>query len=108
MVIVRFSEGFEKELKKNCSKSEAKSTVKTLADTKPTDGDYIALVANVLLKERRLKTFRFYFVQKNTQIQFLSKEELKDHILKFTGMSKKNNQQKVIDRLKEDLKRFGV
>lgn len=107
MVIVQFTEGFEKELKKYLNKAEATTVVKNLAKTQPTDGDYVALVANILLKERKIKSFRFYFVQDNKQIQFLSKEELKNRILKFIAISKKNNQQDVIDKLKDDLKKFG-
>ena len=85
-MVVRFTEGFEKELKKRLSKTEARSVVLNLAKTKPTDGDFVSVVADVLLKEKRLKSFRFYFVQE---------------------LSKKNNQQDIIDKLKEDLKTFG-
>lgn len=108
MVEVRFTEGFEKELKKATSKPEAKGIVKKLAGTKPTDGDFIALVGDVLLKEKKLKSFRFYFVQSKEQLHYLSKEELKTHLLTFIALSKKNNQQEVIDKLKEDLKRFNL
>lgn len=77
-MVVEFSEEFEKDLKKYCSKAEAKSAVKRLAQTKPTDGDYIALVGNILLKERKNKTFRFYFDQDNKRVRYLSKEDLKN------------------------------
>ena len=106
-MVVRFTEGFEKELKKRLSKTEARYVVLNLAKTKPTDGDFVSVVADVLLKEKRLKSFRFYFVQENQKIQFLSKEELKQHVLQFIALSKKNNQQDIIDKLKEDLKTFG-
>ena len=106
-MVVRFTEGFEKELKKHFSKIEARSAVLNLAKTKPTDGDFVSVVADVLLKEKRLKSFRFYFVQENQKIQFLSKEEIKQHVLQFIALSKKNNQQDIIDKLKEDLKTFG-
>ena len=108
MVGVRFTEGFEKELRKATSKSEAKEIVQKLAKTKPTDGDFIALVADVLLKEKKLKSFRFYFVQDNKQLHYISKEELKNHILTFIALSKKNNQQEVIHKIKEDLKRLDI
>ncbi len=106
-MIVRFSKDFEKELKKHCSKSVARKIVEKLRITQPTDGDYVALVTGVLLKERRINTFRFYFVQNNMRMEYLSEEELKNHILQFIAMSKKNNQQNVIDKLKEDLKKAG-
>lgn len=107
MVDVRFSEDFEKLLRKHCSKQEAQTFVKKLAKTTPTDGDYISLVGGVLLKERKIKTFRFYFVQDSTRIEFLSEEELKQRVLLFISISKKNNQQAVIDKLKQDLQKQG-
>lgn len=108
MVVVEFSEGFEKELKKNFSKKDAISTVKKLIQTKPTDGDYLTSVGNIILKEKRQNSFRFYYVQRLEETRFLSKEELKDFLIKFIALSKKNNQQKVIDKIKSDLKEFGL
>jgi len=107
VVIVRFTDAFEKELKKQCSKAVARKIVEKLRVTKPTDGDHIALVTGVLLKERRINTFRFYFIQHNTRLEYLSEEELKNHVLQFIALSKKNNQQAVIDKLKDDLEKAG-
>lgn len=108
MVEVRFSKEFEKQLRKHCAKQEAKTIVEKLAQTQPTDGDYITRVGSILLKERKIKTFRFYFVQDSTRVEFLSEEELKKRILLFIAMSKKNNQQDAIDAIKEDLKDFKL
>ena len=106
-MVVLFSSNFEKELKKKTSQTEAKEIVKILMKTKPTDGDYLALVKNVLIRERKLKTFRFYFVQQNDKVEIMTKEEISDRILKFVALSKKNNQQDIIDKLKKELLEFG-
>jgi hypothetical protein len=106
-MVVEFSRQFIKELKKHSSKSEAKNLVKKLALTSPSEGDFVALIANIVIREKRLKSFRFYFIVQDTKKHVLTKEELRDLIIKFVALSKKNNQQQVINKLKEDLKKFG-
>jgi hypothetical protein len=105
--MVEFSKEFIKELKKHTSKTEAKSLVKKLAKTTPSDGDFIALISNIVIREKRLNTFRFYFIVKDDKKHVITKEELKELIIKFVALSKKNNQQEVINKLKEDLKKVG-
>lgn len=107
-MVVQFTYSFEKALKKALSKTEAKKVVEKLLKTKPTDGKFVSVVANIMIRERKEGSFRFYFIQRNTDVRFLTAEELSAHILKFIELSKKNNQQKVIDRLKEDLDKAGV
>jgi hypothetical protein len=106
--MVEFSKEFIKELKKHTSKTEAKSLVKKLAKTTPSDGDFIALISNIVIREKRLNTFRFYFIVKDDKKHVITKEELKELIIKFVAVSKKNNQQEVINKLKEDLKKVGL
>lgn len=106
-MVVKFSKHFMKELKKRCGKIQAKEIILSLAKTKPTDGDFISIVKDVMIRERKLKSFRFYFVQNNQNIEILTIDEIKDRILKFVAISKKNNQQDVINRLKEDLLKVG-
>jgi hypothetical protein len=106
--MVEFSKEFIKELKKHTSKTEAKSLVKKLAKTTPSDGDFIALISNIVIREKRLNTFRFYFIVKDDKKHVITKEELKELIIKFVALSKKNNQQEVINKLKEDLKKVGL
>lgn len=106
-MVVEFSKQFIKELKKYSSKKEAKVLVEKLALTSPSDGDFVALIANIVIREKKLKSFRFYFIVKDTKKHVITKEELKDLIIKFVALSKKNNQQHIIDKLREDLKKFG-
>jgi len=105
-MVVEFSKQFLKELKKTASKSEAKTIVKKLARTSPSEGDFVALIANIVIREKRMKTFRFYFIVQDNKKHIITKQELKEFIIKFVALSKKNNQQIVIDKLKEDLKQF--
>jgi hypothetical protein len=106
-MVALFSIAFLKELKKHAAQAEAKTLVKKLALTSPSDGDFVALVAHIVIREKRLKTFRFYFIVAEDKKHIITKEELKEFIIKFVALSKKNNQQQVIDKLKEDLQRFG-
>jgi hypothetical protein len=102
-MVVNFSEGFLKELKKHTGKKKAKQLIMKLMKTVSSDGKFIALVKNVLIKERKLKSFRFYFVMQQDRIEIMTRQEIKDRIIKFVALSKKNNQQEVIDKLKKDL-----
>ncbi|MFP4567502.1 MAG: hypothetical protein ACLFN8_01015 [Candidatus Woesearchaeota archaeon] len=106
-MVVEFSKQFIKELKKHSSKTEAKILVNELALTSPADGDFVTLITNIVIREERLKSFRFYFIVQDSKKHIITKEELKNLIIKFVALSKKNNQQHVIDKLKEDLKKFG-
>lgn len=106
-MVVEFSKAFIKELKKVSSKTEAKDIVRKLSKTSPSEGDFVALIANIVIREKRLKTFRFYFITQDNKKHIITKEELKEFIIKFVALSKKNNQQEVIDKLKTDLKQFG-
>ncbi len=106
-MVVEFSKSFIKDLKKQISKSEAKKLVKKLGKTSPSEGDFVALIANIVIREKRIKTFRFYFIVQDNKKQVITKQELKEFIIKFVALSKKNNQQQVIDKLKEDLKQIG-
>ena len=106
-MVVEFSREFLKALKKYASKSEAGTIVKKLSKTSPSDGDFVALVANIVIREKRLKTFRFYFIVDEGKKHIITKEELKQFLIKFVALSKKNDQQEVIDKLKQDLQKFG-
>ncbi|MFT4343592.1 MAG: hypothetical protein ACMXYE_02485 [Candidatus Woesearchaeota archaeon] len=106
-MVVEFSKEFIKKLKRHTSKEEAKKLVKSLSLTTPSEGDFVALVTNIVIREKRLKTFRFYFIVDSKRKHILTKEELDEFLLKFVALSKKNNQQEVINKLKSDLKLFG-
>lgn len=106
-MVVEFSQNFLKELKKHANKSQAIALVKKLALTTHSDGDFVALVANIVIREKRDKTFRYYFIVKNDIKYVITKDELNQMLVKFVALSKKYNQQNVIDKLKKDLQQFG-
>lgn len=106
-MVVEFSKRFVKELKKHISKSDAKKLLRKLATTSPAEGDYVAMVANIVIREKRLKTFRYYFITEQGRKHIITKEELDNFLITFVALSKKNNQQEVIDKLKEDLQKSG-
>ena len=54
------------------------------------------------LQGKEVGRFRFYFVCDNFKIKFLKVEELKDLIIKFIRMSKKDNQDRVIEEIFEN------
>ncbi|MFT4309417.1 MAG: hypothetical protein ACMXYL_02940 [Candidatus Woesearchaeota archaeon] len=104
---VRFTKGFIKEMKKHLSRAEALSIIKKLSNTNPSEGKIISIIGDIVLKEKKLKSFRFYFVFRQANILFMNERELRERILLFIQISKKNNQQRVIEKLIEDLKKNG-
>ena len=106
-MVVTFTESFLKKLVRATSKKEAKTILEDLDKTKVTDGKFITLIKNVMIRERKLKSFRFYFVHQYDTFEIMTEEEIKDRILKFVALSKKNNQDDVIQKLKKDLLENG-
>ena len=74
----------------------------------PKKGKFIGQVSNVVIKELKYKSFRFYFIANNYRIRILSIEKLKDLLIKFVRMSNKKSQQKTIEEIKEVLRKFGA
>ena len=103
-MVVELTKTFFKEIHRKLNKQQATRFLKKLYNTTPSDGKYVALVKDVMIRERKLDSFRFYFIQKNLRIEIMTEQELKKHLLKFVALSKKNNQQYIIDKLKDELK----
>lgn len=78
----------------------------TLEDN-PKKGKYISKVGNIVIKEIRYESNRFYFISDSYKLKFLGVDELGDLLVKFVRMSDKKNQQKVIDEIKDVLKVIG-
>jgi hypothetical protein len=73
----------------------------------PKRGKELTHIGNILVKELKYGTFRFYFITDGFKLKFLRDEEIKDLVLKFIRMSKKKDQQKTIDEIKILLKKLG-
>ena len=104
IITVSLVEDINKKFKKKSI--EIFSLMLTLEDN-PKKGKNIGNVGKVIIKELKYEKFRFYFITDGYKIKFLETEELKDLIIKFVRMSEKNNQQKVINEIKNVLIRLG-
>ena len=60
-----------------------------------------------VVKELKYKGFRFYFIVDGAKLNFLSKGELVDLLMKFVRMSDKRTQQKTIDEIRNILVKIG-
>ncbi|MGM5485431.1 MAG: hypothetical protein ACQEP1_06190 [Nanobdellota archaeon] len=109
MVIVRIDKELVKKLEKKFKSKDLKEIKKLFYSLQenPFQGDHIYTFGTIVLKEKRYKTFRFYFIHSRKLLMVKDPERLKDEIIRFIEMSKKNNQQKVIDKLKEMLRKLG-
>lgn len=73
----------------------------------PKKGKEVGCVGSIVIKEIRYKVYRFYFITDGFKIKFLKDEELSDLLIKFIRMSDKDNQQRVIDEIKNILRNLG-
>ena len=72
-------------------------------------GKLLARVGRIKIKEIRYENvFRLYFLTNEELVKILDKNDLRDILIKFVAMSKKGKeQQEIINKLKEDLKKYG-
>lgn len=108
MVIVRIDESLIKKLEKRFNKKELKE-IKNLflsLQDNPFQGDLLYTFGNIILKEKKYKTFRFYFIHSRKILIIKDIKELQEELIRFIEMSKKNNQQKIINKLKTMMKKI--
>ena len=80
--------------------------MKSLEDN-PKKGKPLGNVGGIIIKEIRYSLCRFYFIADGYKIKMLGASELKDLIIKFVRMSDKKDQQKVINEIKDVLRKLG-
>jgi len=80
--------------------------LETLEDN-PHKGKPIGSVGGIVIKELKYKGFRFYFIMDGNKLKVFSREELTDLLIRFVRMSDKKTQQKVINEIKDILRKFG-
>lgn len=73
----------------------------------PKKGDVVGAVGGVVIKELKYNVYRFYFITDAHKVKFLRGGELTDLLIKFVRMSHKNDQQKVIEKIKNVLRLLG-
>jgi hypothetical protein len=108
MAIVRITEELEEEINKKFKKESIKvfQHIYSLKEN-PKKGKSLASVGNIIIKEIKYESFRFYFITDGYKLKILKSEELKDLLIKFVRMSDKGSQQKTINEIKNVLRRLG-
>ena len=108
MVTVRIDESLVKNLEKKFSKSELSNLKKQFLslEQNPFQGDLIGVFGAIVLKEKKYKSFRFYFIHSKNILVVKDIDKLKNEIIRFIEYSKKNNQQRVIEKLKKILEQL--
>jgi len=71
----------------------------------PKKGKLVGRVGNVAIKELKYKSFRFYFIVDAYRVKFFGVDELHDLLIKFLRMSDKKSQEKVIEEVRDFLRR---
>ena len=105
MVTIVITKELEREINK-IFKEESIKVFELIYSLKenPQKGKSITQIGGILLKELKYKVFRIYFIQKGGTIKFYKNNELQSQLLKFIRISKKDNQQKIIEEIKQFLK----
>jgi hypothetical protein len=73
----------------------------------PQKGKAMGQFGGIVIKELKCDTHRFYFITDGHVLKFGSPEELARLLIKFVRLSGKNDQQKVIDEIKDVLSTLG-
>lgn len=73
----------------------------------PSKGKPLGHAGNIVIKEIKYESFRFYFITGGHKLKCLNAQELRNLLIKFVRMSDKGNQQKTIDEIKRILDILG-
>lgn len=108
MARVVITTSLEREINKRFKKESIKILELLLElEHNPKKGKEIGCVGSVVVKEMRYKVYRFYFITDGYKIKFLKSGELNDLLIKFVRMSSKDDQQSVINEIKDILRKLG-
>ena len=103
MIEFIFTISFLKKLKKVFGKKNALVVLDFLEDLKknPNKGKTLTHIGDIQIKEIKYNSFRFYFIVSKNSLKLVLKDDLKDLLIKFVDLSKKNDQQEVINKIKD-------
>ncbi|MCK5283725.1 MAG: hypothetical protein KAK00_10070 [Nanoarchaeota archaeon] len=73
----------------------------------PKKGKIVGNIGSIIIKEVKYSVYRFYFITDGYRVKIMKNEELTDLLIKFVRMSDKDKQQKVIDEIKDVLRKMG-
>ena len=82
------------------------AAMKTLEE-QPKKGKILATTSGITIKELKFKSFRFYCITDGHTLKFGSQDQLAVLLIKFVKMSKKDNQQQIINQIKDTLRTLG-
>ena len=107
MVKVEILDSLFNEIEKKF-KGEAHKIIDLLESLKenPRRGKPLGNVGGILIKELKYKSFRFYFLVDAYRIKFFGLDQLEDLLIKFVRMNDKKSQQKVINEIKDFLRKI--
>ncbi|PIN92932.1 hypothetical protein COU54_05050 [Candidatus Pacearchaeota archaeon CG10_big_fil_rev_8_21_14_0_10_31_24] len=108
MVKVVITKKLEEEINKIFKRQslEIFDLIYSLKDS-PNKGKILSQIGNIVIKELKFESYRFYFITDGYKIKLMQTEEINDLLIKFVRMSDKKSQQKTIDEIKYILRRFG-
>src|SRR3989344_4369741 len=108
MVKVIITKRLEEEINKKFKKESVEIfDLMFSLEESPFKGKIVGQVSGIIVKELKYNENRFYFITDGYKIKLLEKGELSDLFVKFVRMSGKKDQQKLIDGIKEILRKFG-
>ena len=73
----------------------------------PAKGKSLGNIGEIVIKELRYKSFRFYFITDGYKLKIMNQASLADLLIRFVRMSDKKHQQETINEIKRILLRFG-
>ena len=73
----------------------------------PLKGKIVGQIGGILIKELKYKNFRFYFIVDGHKLKVLGFGELRELLIHFVRMSNKKDQQKVINEIRNVLRKIG-
>lgn len=108
MARVIIKKGLVKEINKKFKKESVEifELIYSLEEN-PHKGKVLASVGGIVVKELKYKSFRFYFLVEGKRIKFIGEGALRDMLIVFVRMSDKRSQQKVINEIKNVLRKIG-
>ncbi len=108
MAQVEISESLKDEIFKKF-KEESKTIFKLMKslEENPHKGKLLASIDELVIKELRYNSFRFYFITDGYKLRVMDETGLNDLLIKFVRMSDKKDQQKVINEIKKVLSKLG-
>ena len=108
MAKVEIIDSLAKEIQKKFrgESNEIVSLLRTL-EQNPHKGKFLGQVGEIVIKELKYKSFRFYFLVDGYKLKIYSREELANLLIKIVRMSDKKSQQETINKIKNILLKIG-